>query len=170
MSDEWQDPVEAKKVEYRHMVFDSLLEKAWYLTLEKLGAKVWDHPAALDLQDGRTYEPDFLVGDVLCEVKGPHDERIDKPYRAYELYQLPVLILRPGQFSGEWDEERPGAVWEACDGRSWGLVTIPDGEAYFKLEDELTEDEKVYVHFSADRVQLDMNVNGLEMRHHSDEE
>jgi len=76
MSDEWQDPVEAKKVTYLHMTFDSLLEKAWYLSLSKLGAKIWDHPAPLDLQDGRSYEPDMCVGDVLCEVKGPHDERI----------------------------------------------------------------------------------------------
>ncbi len=106
MADRTNKPaITAVPVEYRGTNFRSTLEADWAATFDTMG---WDwqyEPEAVKLLDGRYYRPDFcLPGQrAWCEVKGPHDERLDKAvllqealsYDAYEWESWLVVILRP---------------------------------------------------------------------------
>jgi hypothetical protein len=172
MSDEWQDPVPAKKMSWNGSEFDSLLECAWAKTLEAYGFQWKHHPVPVTVDDeGTLWEPDFLCGDVLLEVKpyeGESTDRLWKAYAARKRYGLPVLVARPGVWSDNWDDERPGLEWESCDEDEYVAVVAPEG-SYFKRELDLTDEEHSCVHFRASMVLSDLNLTGLEMRHHSDE-
>lgn len=101
--------------------FASTLEADWAATFDQLGW-YWEYePEALILDTGELYRPDFYLPAqrTWCEVKGPHNERIDKPrdlHRAlnhaekdeWSWHARLVVILRP---------PGPGeaAMWEAPD-------------------------------------------------------
>lgn len=85
--------------------FASTLEADWAATFDKLGWYWQYEPMAVKLLNGDYYRPDFYLPAqrVWCEVKGPHDERLDKPkqlqktlsYDAWEWESWLVVILRP---------------------------------------------------------------------------
>lgn len=65
---------------YSGVKFRSTLEADWAYNLDLLGI-VWQYePEALKLPSGTLYRPDFYLPilSTWLEVKGPHDERIDK--------------------------------------------------------------------------------------------
>lgn len=65
---------------YRGVRFRSTLEADWASNLDKLGI-AWEYePEAIQLPGGDLYRPDFYLPDCTTwlEVKGPHDERLDK--------------------------------------------------------------------------------------------
>lgn len=90
---------------YRGTLFRSTLEADWAATFDALGWYWQYEPAAVKLLNGEYYRPDFcLPGQrVWCEVKGPHNERLEKAellqatlsYEAYEWESWLVVILRP---------------------------------------------------------------------------
>lgn len=168
MTDEWSDPVAAHKMKYRNMLFDSKLELAWFITLEGLGCDIWDHPAQLRLEDGTIYEPDFLVGEVLCEVKGGHDERLWKPYAAHRQHGLPVLVLRQGVVPPDWETEVAGCDWESCDEQEWVIALDPAGAKFMLQQDAEMIYPRSHVRFAARTVLLDPDKLGLPMRHWSE--
>lgn len=67
--------------EYRGVRFASTLEADWAMTFDTLGISWSYEPIALRLSDGQMYRCDFWLPAqrVWCEVKGPHDLRMDKP-------------------------------------------------------------------------------------------
>ncbi|MDP9144408.1 MAG: hypothetical protein M3N43_06890 [Actinomycetota bacterium] len=65
---------------YAQTLFRSTLEADWAATLDHL-AIAWEYePEAVQLPSGDYYRPDFYLPEMATwlEVKGPHDERIDK--------------------------------------------------------------------------------------------
>lgn len=92
---------------YRGIKFASTLEADWACTFDWLGW-TWEYePVGVELKDGQWYRPDFYLPTqrVWAEVKGPHNERIDKPGvlqstlpgDAFEWDADLVVILRPPQ-------------------------------------------------------------------------
>ena len=74
------------KTDYRGVTFMSTLEADWAHTLDNLRI-VWAYePEGVKLADGQNYRPDILLPHLRTwlEVKGPHDQRIDKPARLAE--------------------------------------------------------------------------------------
>jgi hypothetical protein len=104
---------------YRGMKFRSTLEADWAATFDSMGWYWQYEPAAVKLLDGTYYRPDFcLPGQrVWCEVKGPHNERLEKAVRfqktiqgdAFEWESWLVVVLRP---PGPGDV----AVWHGTSG------------------------------------------------------
>ena len=134
--------IAAKPVTWRDQNFDSQLEADWAASLT-----VWEvdwrfHPGFIEVGDGRLWEPDFLLRnagawgeDILFEVKGPHDNRIDKPQLVQEQHpDLIILIGRVPYLDAADDSQYPGAVWSRPDGSGylWELngkdVTYVSGE------------------------------------------
>jgi hypothetical protein len=90
---------------YRGTRFASTLEADWAAMFDHLGW-VWQYePVAVALKDGQAYRPDFYLPgtNVWCEVKGPHNERLDKTIMLQETLGYDewawcadlVVILRP---------------------------------------------------------------------------
>jgi len=99
--------IKAIPATYRGIRFASTLEADWACTFDALGW-VWQYePVGVELDDGQWYRPDFYLPTqkVWCEVKGPHNERIDKPSilqatlpgDAFDWDADLVVILRPPQ-------------------------------------------------------------------------
>lgn len=65
---------------YHGTWFRSTLEADWAATLDALGISWQYEPEGLTLPSGGRYRPDFYLPDIRTwlEVKGPHDERLDK--------------------------------------------------------------------------------------------
>lgn len=71
---------------YAGVLFRSTLEADWANTLDRYGI-VWQYePEAVRLPSGVLYRPDFYLPELTTwlEVKGPHDERIDKTHELAE--------------------------------------------------------------------------------------
>lgn len=104
---------------YRGTAFRSTLEADWAATFDTMGWWWQYEPAAVRLRSGELYRPDFYLPAtrVWCEVKGPHNERLDKAielqatlsYDAYDWESDLVVILRP---PGPGDV----AVWHGTSG------------------------------------------------------
>ena len=65
---------------YSGVRFRSTLEADWAYNLDRLGI-VWQYePEGVQLPSGTYYRPDFYLPEITTwlEVKGPHDERVDK--------------------------------------------------------------------------------------------
>lgn len=116
--------VRAVPVWYSGVKFASTLEADWARTFDALGIGWSYEPIAYRLSDGQVYRCDFWLPAqrVWCEVKGPHDARIDKPR---------VLALDIGTDSDDWRaplvvicREPLGAfaVVETVDGRPAGFM------------------------------------------------
>lgn len=73
--------IRAIKTTYRGVLFMSTLEADWAKTLDSLGIRWMYEPEGLRLPDGQNYRCDFYLPAVATwfEVKGPHDQRLDKP-------------------------------------------------------------------------------------------
>ena len=106
---------------WRDRRFDSVLEANWAASLTAWGVDWVHHPGSIQLSDGREWQPDFLLknannhgADILLEVKGDHNHRIDKPWLAQADHpDLIILVGRaPHYVSGRSDG---GAVWEPSD-------------------------------------------------------
>lgn len=125
--------------------FDSALEFRWDQVLRSLSLSPKHHPGSIPLPGGERYEPDFLLGPHLLEVKGDHNERIHKPRLAQEHYQRPVIILRRGIIASD-DQEVEYAVWDCSWAlrESHGFVPASEarpgdyisGDAYFRIPQE----------------------------------
>lgn len=116
------DEVFSKKITWRGIEFDSVLEANWAATLTVYGIDWVFHPGSIWL--GVTeWQPDFLLKnagpygeDILFEVKGDHNMRIEKAYRCQsENPDKTVLIGREGFLRGDDMNEYPGAVWHRAD-------------------------------------------------------
>lgn len=90
---------------YKDTLFRSTLEADWAAMFDALGW-YWEYePEAVALPDGTRYRPDFRLPaqKVWCEVKGPHNERLEKAvalqdalhYDEFEWGNDLVVILRP---------------------------------------------------------------------------
>lgn len=66
---------------YKGVTFASTLEADWAATFDFYSITWSYEPVAMRLSDGQLYRCDFWLPTqrVWCEVKGPHEERIDKP-------------------------------------------------------------------------------------------
>ncbi len=80
--------IRAIKTEYKGVLFMSTLEADWAKTLDGPDFRMpWQNePEGLKLPDGQNYRPDLYLPRLhtWVEVKGPHDQRIDKPARLAE--------------------------------------------------------------------------------------
>jgi hypothetical protein len=65
---------------YRGVRFRSTLEADWAASLDALSIAWSYEPEAVQLPSGELYRPDFWLPEITTwlEVKGPHDERINK--------------------------------------------------------------------------------------------
>lgn len=105
MDDSGKPTITAVPTSYRGTRFRSTLEADWAATFDSMGWYWQYEPSAVKLLNGELYRPDFcLPGQrVWCEVKGPHNERLDKAVLlqktlqgdAYDWESWLVVILRP---------------------------------------------------------------------------
>lgn len=72
-------------ITYRGVRMSSTLEADWACTFDSLGWQWSYEPIGVQLSDGQWYRCDFFlpIMNVWCEVKGPHDLRIDKPLKLW---------------------------------------------------------------------------------------
>lgn len=115
-----QPRIAAVPMWYRDTLFRSTLEADWAATFDEFGWGWTYEPMAIRVNGGAPYLCDFHLPamDVWAEVKGPHDERIDK-VRALareldddsdDLRKALVVILRaagPGNCA-TWEAPLPG--------------------------------------------------------------
>lgn len=159
--------IPAKQVRLDGLTFDSVLECDWYVTLDSWGMKVKHHPGSVRLKDTTEWQPDFMVAGsdgeaILCEVKGPHDDRLWKAYQAQaEHTDLGVVILRPGLVPAWADVEEAGAVWHSTMvwGLEWVVAFDDHGRARFTRSPEHSEDVRV----SAERAMVRPDAVGIAM-------
>ena len=105
---------------WRGVTYDSALEADWAATLTAWGVEFRYHPGRIFLSNGDIYEPDFQVeGDLILEVKGDHDQRIDKAWRANVETGIPIIVGRSGWIPAASGIEYAGAVWEP---EEWVIV------------------------------------------------
>jgi hypothetical protein len=112
---------------YRGTLFRSTLEADWAATFDRLGWDGWEYePVGIELPDGTLYRPDFRLRAqrVWCEVKGPHNERMNKVVGLQEALgndewewgaDLVVVLRAPGpgetaQWHGIYDHQRIAIV------------------------------------------------------------
>ena len=118
--------VRAVPMTYRGARFRSTLEADWAATLDALRI-VWEYePEALRLPSGEYYRPDFYLPKTRTwlEVKGPHDERIEKTRELADVVEHDPecdRVPRPARLLviAHSDDE------EAAIGRA--LAAAPDG-------------------------------------------
>lgn len=120
---------------YRGTRFRSTLEADWACTFDAMGWTEWQYePEALTLSTGELYRPDFYLPPqrVWCEVKGPHNERVNKPTQLHKDLnwgevdewswhgKLVVILRAPGP--GE------SAIWDKAtdEGQDIVCVRCPD--------------------------------------------
>lgn len=109
--------IRAIKTEYRGVLFMSTLEADFAKTMDTTLRRIrWSYePEGIKLPDGQNYRCDFLLPHLRTwvEVKGPHDQRIDKP-----AVMADALIHAPGCGQGELQQPsfvRPdGAAPATC--------------------------------------------------------
>lgn len=115
---------------YAGVEFRSTLEADWACTLDHYGI-VWEYePEGVQLADGTRYRPDFYLPEstTWLEVKGPHDERLDKTQRfADEMWHPAHLLAERGdspcchhqkgdpQCHGQWQPTRSDELIPAGD-------------------------------------------------------
>jgi hypothetical protein len=170
---EWDDPVPAHPVRWRGIDFDSKLELSWAVTLDHYGFYWTWHPGAVGLAGGGWWEPDALIGEVLAEVKpwaGESVDRLWKPHRAWELHQLPVLILRPGLVPADAEIEQAGLDWESVDGQEWVIAFDESSACFLPLHVAEKTHHPSRVRFAASAVGLSPERVGVPMRHWSEAE
>jgi predicted RNA-binding Zn-ribbon protein involved in translation (DUF1610 family) len=84
---------------YAGVQFRSTLEANWAATFDGWGIHAWSYePLAVELSNGEKYLADFYLTEqrVWAEVKGPHNERIDKPRRMQrEFDEIANIVLPP---------------------------------------------------------------------------
>ena len=116
---------------WRDVQYDSQLEADWAASLIAWGVEYVYHPGRLFLKNGDIYEPDFqLTGDMMLEVKGNHDSRLEKSLRASSESGIPIVVGRSSFLPAGSDVETAGAVWED-DG--WALNLLhPDGPQFVR--------------------------------------
>jgi hypothetical protein len=119
---------------YRGTQFRSTLEADWAATFDSLGWHWQYEPVAVQLEVGGAYLCDFHLPTqrVWCEVKGPHDERIDKVHAFYDQLEPDpwnirrplVVILRP---AGPGD----AATWHGVtEGQDIVITRCPECQHY----------------------------------------
>lgn len=120
---------------YRGITFASTLEADWAATFDFYGW-TWEYePVGVKLDDGQWYRPDFYLPTqrVWAEVKGPHNERIDKPAGlqaslpgdAFDWDADLVVILRPSQPGRDGAGET--MIWaDAIQGQDIVLIRCPE--------------------------------------------
>lgn len=122
---------------YRGIKFASTLEADWAAMFDHLGWAWQYEPVGVQLEDGQRYRPDFYLPSqrVWAEVKGPHNERIDKASAlqaglsndSFDWDTDLVVILRPPRVGRNGAGER--AWWEnAINGQDIVLVLCPECE------------------------------------------
>ena len=155
------DVIGSNRVEWNGRVYDSQLEADWAATLDSWGLHVVHHPGRIQLSTG-WWEPDFLCGDVLLEVKGPGGERLWKPAEAEQTHEQGVVILRPGLIMPGSNNETAGATWHGTTvaGMEW-VVEWPNGAGPRFTRTPASGSE---VRVSAERVVVRPEVVGLGMR------
>lgn len=130
-------PIRALPTTYRGTRFRSTLEADWAATFDELGWYWQYEPVAVQLTSG-AYLCDFHLPNfrTWCEVKGPHNERIEKTLEfASQLEVDPwnvinplVVILRPCG-PGEM------ATWEGTSPQQDLIIThCPSCDAYTFLD------------------------------------
>lgn len=91
----------AREVEMFGVRFKSVLEARWAKTFERWGVP-WRYEAARIVlpRSGRVWIPDFYLPreDIMIEVKGDHNERLDKVYEAQR--EWPHLKMAVGRLGG----------------------------------------------------------------------
>lgn len=117
---------------YKGVTFASTLEADWAATFDWYDIAWSYEPVALRLSDGKLYRCDFWLPNqrIWCEVKGPHELRIDKPRTLgadmscdQDDWQAPmVIICRP--------PERAEAFVERFDGEPVGFGQCVRCERY----------------------------------------
>ena len=158
----WTEDLEAKRTTFRGVTYDSVLEADWAATLTAWRMEFVYHPGRVYLANMDTYEPDFqLDGDIILEVKGAHNQRIDKAYRLESELAIPVLIGRAGFLPSGADSTYAGAHWEGGDGVAFA-VERTSSYARFRpvLPHEEVYDERL--HFSAPYAYA-RDLNGIRM-------
>lgn len=121
---QWESDLKAKRGSWRGVEYDSQLERDWAATLTMWGMEFVYHPGRVFLSNGDIYEPDFQLDcDMILEVKGAGNERLDKALRAGRETGIPVIVGRSSWMPGGSDLEYAGAVWEPAE---YGVVR--DGE------------------------------------------
>lgn len=124
-------PIRAVPLEYRGILFRSTLEADWAATLVELGIDTWSYEPDLVDIGGARYLCDFYLPaqSVWLEVKGPHDERIDKPTRLAKAlrpdrddWRAPIVVIGrvPIQGCASWhgtEEAQDIVLWNCrrCD-------------------------------------------------------
>jgi hypothetical protein len=102
-----------KRVEWMGTVFDSQLEADWAASLRMWGVEYLYHPGRVFLGE-TVWEPDFQVDaggrDLLLEVKGEHNHRIEKVDEARQA-GFNVIVGRTGWIPAGSVIEHAGAVW-----------------------------------------------------------
>lgn len=120
---------------YRGITFASSLEADWAATFDFFGWTWQYEPVGVQLDDGQWYRPDFYLPTqrVWAEVKGPHNERIDKPAvlqstlpgDAFEWDADLVVVLRP-PLPG-WGGGGEVMIWaDAAEGQDIVIVRCPE--------------------------------------------
>lgn len=141
---------------WRGVTYDSQLETDWAATFQTWGLEYEYHPGWMLLDNGDRYEPDFLLdGDIVFEVKGDHDDRIDKAWRAASEFGLRVIVGRAGFVAPGSDLEYAGAVWEGHD-KIW---TLDMDSMVFVDSETLSGNENVA--WSADYAYRETGLSGV---------
>lgn len=123
---EYKTDFPANRVTWRGVTYDSQLEADWAATLTAWGMLFVYHPGRVYLTDS-VWEPDFQVdGDIVLEVKGPGNARIEKAWEASSM-GLNVIIARQGFMPPVNELEVAGAVWEPSE----YVVVNDDGRLVF---------------------------------------
>lgn len=128
--------MKANRVVWRDVEYDSQLEADWSATLTKWRVDFRYHPGRVFL--GTTeWQPDFQVDaggrDLLLEVKGPGNDRIEKVYDARKRGHN-VIVGRPGWMPPDPLLDHAGAVWE--DASEWCLVTSSGWTRFHSLRED----------------------------------
>lgn len=110
-------------VVYRGVRMASTLEADWASTFDSLGWEWSYEPIGLVLSDGQCYRCDFYLPGmrVWCEVKGPHNLRVDKPHKLWQdlrgdesEWREPLVVICREPLMGQANVER-------CDGAPVGI-------------------------------------------------
>lgn len=127
---------------WRGVTYDSQLEADWAATLTAWRIEFRYHPGRIFLSNNDIYEPDFqLEGDIIFEVKGEADQRIDKAWRAGLETGIPVIVGRGGWIPAASGIEYAGAVWEP---EEWVVERVNGKLQWARAAETWRESEKFY--------------------------
>lgn len=109
----WETDYKVKRTTFRGQEYDSVLEADWAATLTMWGIEFVYHPGRIFLSNSDIYEPDFQLDcDMMLEVKGGHNQRIEKAWRASVETGIPLIVGRSSFLPAGTNVECAGAVWE----------------------------------------------------------